>query len=56
MVSLIFFMKKGADMKAVKRLNNNVVVCTDRKGRELIAIGKGIGFGEMPKDISINDI
>ena len=43
-------------MKAVKRLNNNVVVCTDRKGRELIAIGKGIGFGEMPKDISINDI
>lgn len=49
-------MKKGADMKAVKRLNNNVVVCTDRKGRELIAIGKGIGFGEMPKDISINDI
>ena len=27
-------------MKAIKKLNNNAVVCVDGKGRELIAIGK----------------
>lgn len=43
-------------MKAIKKLNNNAVVCVDGKGRELIAIGKGIGFGEIPREISIDNI
>lgn len=32
-------------MKAVRRINNNVAVCRDNAGNELLAMGKGIGFG-----------
>lgn len=38
-------------MKAIKKINNNVAVCLDSKGNELIAFGKGIGFKEMPYEI-----
>ncbi|MBR3352069.1 MAG: PRD domain-containing protein [Erysipelotrichaceae bacterium] len=43
-------------MKAIKRLNNNVVICLTAKGKEVIARGKGIGFHEMPYDIPLADI
>lgn len=38
-------------MKVVKKINNNVAVCIDSKGRELIAFGKGIGFPKTPYEI-----
>lgn len=38
-------------MEVIKKINNNVAVCIDDNGRELIAFGKGIGFGEMPYDL-----
>ena len=41
---------------AVRRINNNVALCHDDHGRELIAIGKGIGFGEMPKELPLSQI
>ena len=39
-------------MKAVKKINNNAVICTDSNGKELVAFGKGIGFPKMPYEIA----
>lgn len=38
-------------MRAIKKINNNVAICTDRNNIELIAFGKGIGFPAMPYEI-----
>lgn len=35
-------------MRVIKKVNNNVAVCQDARGRECIAFGKGIGFGAVP--------
>ncbi len=43
-------------MKAIKRINNNVVVALDSTGRELLAMGKGIGFGEIPKELELSQV
>lgn len=45
-------------MDAVKKINNNVAICVDGNGNELIAFGKGIGFPKMPykiKDLDVID-
>ncbi|MDO5601388.1 MAG: PRD domain-containing protein [Oscillospiraceae bacterium] len=39
-------------MKAIKKINNNVALCVDSNGQELIAFGKGIGFPSMPCEIT----
>ena len=31
-------------MKVIKKLNNNVVIAVDGDGRELVVIGRGVGF------------
>lgn len=42
-------------MKVIKKLNNNVVIAIDGDGRELVVIGKGIGF--VPKiPYELNDL
>lgn len=38
-------------MNVVKKINNNVAICVDGNGNELIAFGKGIGFPKMPYEI-----
>lgn len=43
-------------MRAIKRINHNAAICIDAAGRQLIALGRGIGFGDMPKDIPMTDI
>lgn len=43
-------------MLAVKKINNNVAICKDRDNNELIALGKGIGFGKFPREINLNEI
>lgn len=43
-------------MRAVRSINNNIAFCVDSQGNEVIAMGKGIGFGEMPKEVSLDDI
>lgn len=43
-------------MLAIRNINNNTVICKDGKGVELIAMGKGIGFGNVPKDIPLSKI
>ncbi|EME8125074.1 PRD domain-containing protein [Enterococcus faecium] len=45
-------------MKVVKKINNNIALCLDNSGHELIAVGKGIGFPPMPyvlKDLDVID-
>ena len=39
-------------MIVVKKINNNVAVCKDGNGRELIAFGKGIGFPATPYELT----
>ncbi len=43
-------------MRAIRKINNNVVVCIDSTGEEILAMGKGIGFGAMPKELSLDEI
>lgn len=38
-------------MKAIQTINNNVAVCIDDNGKELVAFGKGIGYPSMPYKI-----
>lgn len=35
-------------MKVTKQLNNNIVIASDDQGREVVLMGKGIGFGCRP--------
>lgn len=35
-------------MEVIKKLGNNVAICKDSSGRELVAIGLGIGFPKCP--------
>jgi len=43
-------------MKAIKKINNNVVLCVDGNNKELIAFGKGVGFPAMPYEIDLSKI
>ena len=43
-------------MRAVRKINNNAAICVDGKGRELVALGRGIGFGELPREVALADI
>ena len=43
-------------MRVIKNINNNVAVCVDSSGKELIAFGKGIGYRKPPYDIDISQI
>lgn len=43
-------------MQAIRKINNNVVVCIDSSGKELIAMGKGIGFEKTPREIRLSEI
>lgn len=39
-------------MKVVKNINNNVSICIDNEGNELVAFGKGIGFKKTPYELN----
>lgn len=43
-------------MQVIRKLNNNAVICKDSRGQEMIALGKGIGYGELPREISLSEI
>ena len=38
-------------MKAIKKINNNIAICIDGNGNEVVVFGKGVGFHEMPYEI-----
>lgn len=48
--------REGTHVQAIKRINHNTAVCLDGAGRELIATGKGIGFGEMPHEVPLDQV
>ena len=41
-------------MRAIQRINHNAAICEDGAGRQLIALGRGIGFGEMPHEVDLD--
>lgn len=43
-------------MKVVKNINNNVSLCLDSQGCEVIVMGKGIGFTKPPYEIPLAKI
>lgn len=43
-------------MQAIRKINNNAAICVDGKGRELVALGNGIGFGALPREVALADI
>ena len=43
-------------MQALRRINNNVALCRDGSGRELIAMGKGVGFCSFPRELALSEI
>ena len=43
-------------MRVVKNINNNVSLCLDKQGREVIAFGKGIGFIKAPYEIPLDKV
>lgn len=43
-------------MKVVKNIHNNISICLDSKGNEVIAFGKGIGFMKPPYEVPIEKI
>ena len=43
-------------MKVIRNINNNIAHCTDSKGREVIAFGKGIGFYKAGEEIPLSKI
>ncbi len=43
-------------MKAIRRFNNNVVLCVDDSGQEVVVFGKGVGFHELPYEIDLKMI
>ena len=43
----------GVSMKITRRINNNAVVCLDSKGRQVIALGKGVGFKDGSDDLPL---
>lgn len=43
-------------MKVVKNINNNVSLCIDSQGNEVVAFGKGIGFVKPPYEIDLSRV
>ena len=37
-------------MKVIKCINNNVISCCGEDGREMVAMGRGLGFSVRPGD------
>ena len=35
-------------MEIIKKINNNIALARDAKGREMVVFGKGIGFPATP--------
>lgn len=39
-------------MKIVRKINNNAAVAQDKKGREMVVLGRGVGFGTIPYELT----
>ena len=43
-------------MKGIKKINNNVLLCRDGNGQEVIAMGRGLGFAPLPREVPLSEI
>lgn len=43
-------------MIVVKNINNNVSLCVDSHGQEVVVFGKGVGFAKPPQEIPLSKI
>lgn len=43
-------------MIVVKNINNNVALCLDSKGQEVVVFGKGVGFIKPPSEVPLGKI
>ena len=43
-------------MQAIKKINNNFALCLDSSGVEMIAYGRGIGFGQFPCEVDLDKL
>lgn len=43
-------------MRIIKRINTNAVICLDSRGREVVALGRGIGFPDVGDDVDVSRI
>ena len=39
-------------MRVIKKINNNAAICIDEQNKELVALGKGIGFSDVPYELT----
>lgn len=39
-------------MKLLRKINNNAAVAQDRRGREMVVLGRGVGFHPMPYELT----
>lgn len=39
-------------MKLLRKINNNAAVAQDKRGREMVVLGKGVGFHTMPYELT----
>ena len=40
-------------MRVIKNINNNVSVCVDGNNRQVVVLGKGVGFLKPPYEIPL---
>ena len=38
-------------MKLLRKINNNAAVAQDNRGREMVVLGRGVGFHSMPYEL-----
>ncbi len=43
---------KGSKVRIVKKINNNAALGLDGNGTEVVVLGKGVGFAEMPYELT----
>ena len=43
-------------MKVIKNINNNVAICEDSAGHEVVVFAKGVGFKKPPSEISLSSV
>ena len=43
-------------VRVMRSINNNAAICVDGRGRELIALGNGIGFGDIPRELPLSEV
>lgn len=43
-------------MRAIKSINHNAAVCLDSAGHEVVVLGKGVGFGEVPHEVPVTSV